>query len=332
MKKYTLMVLCLGLLIFSSCQHNGDEKLFSLSLDNTKDSVTYLYAEEFARIVNEMSDTMKVTIYPGAVLGNDRESIESLQIGDIDFVVQNTAPQVAFIPQAAIFDLFMLYQDIETVRRAMDSSFFDAIASCYEEKNIKLLGFADQHFRELTTNRRITSIEDFEGLKIRTMASPYHIRFWREIGANPTPMNWGEVYIALGQKTIDAQENPYESIVASRVYEQQKYVIETHHVPHLVSLIMNNKKFQSLSSEERHIIEEAAMRAKKKSRNDADQRLEAKKKVIEDAGLGILIPDQRLLFELKMRAKRANDVLKKSLDPKLLKILEEEIHADHSCP
>lgn len=328
MKKRILLLFIISLFLFSSCAHKEEKKLFSLSLDNTKDSVTYLYAEEFARLVGEMSDTMEIRIYPGAVLGNDRESIESLQIGDIDFVVQNTAPQVAFVPEAAVFDLFMLYEDIDTVRRVMDGPFFDAITPYYEAKRIKVLGFADQHFRELTTNREIRSIEDFEGLKIRTMASPYHIRFWREVGANPTPMNWGEVYIALGQKTIDAQENPYESIVASRVYEQQKYVIETHHVPHLVSLIMNLDTFHHLTDEEQRVITEAAKRATEKARKDADERLETKKKVVEDAGLTILTPSKEMLCAMRARAAVVNNALRKTLDPELVNILEEEIHAD----
>ena len=328
MKKRILFFLTACFFLFSSCAHKEEKRLFSLSLDNTKDSVTYLYAEEFARLVSEMSDTMEIRIYPGAVLGNDRESIESLQIGDINFVVQNTAPQVAFVPEAAIFDLFMLYEDIDTVRRVMDGRFFDAISPYYEAKRIKVLGFADQHFRELTSNREIRSPEDFVGLKIRTMASPYHIRFWREVGANPTPMNWGEVYIALGQKTIDAQENPYESIVASRVYEQQKYVIETHHVPHLVSLIMNADTYDHLTDEEKRVITEAAKRATEKARRDADERLALKRKVVEDAGLTILKPSEEMFRAMRARALVVNAALIRTLDPELVNILEEEIHAE----
>ena len=141
-------------------------------------------------------------------------------------------------------------------------------------------------------------------------------------------MNWGEVYIALVQKTIDAQENPYESIVASRVYEQQKYVIETHHVPHLVSLIMNLDTFDHLTDEERRVITEAAKRATEKARKDADERLETKKKVVEDAGLMILTPSEEMLHAMRERAAVVNDALRKTLDPELVNILEEEIHAD----
>lgn len=73
------------------------------------------------------------------------------------------------------------------------------------------------------------------------MENRYHLSFWKCLGANPTPMNFSKVYIGLQQKTIDAQENPCEVIASNRLYEQQDYVIETNHLPHLISLIVSEK-------------------------------------------------------------------------------------------
>ena len=87
----------------------------------------------------------------------------------------------------------------------------------------------------------LTSLSDFKGQKIRTMENPYHMAFWKSLKANPTPMTFSEVYIGLQQGTIDAQENPYEVIVSSRLYEQQDYVVETNHLPHLISLIVSDE-------------------------------------------------------------------------------------------
>ena len=83
----------------------------------------------------------------------------------------------------------------------------------------------------MSTNKEVTSFEDFSGQKIRTMENSYHLEFWSALGANPTPMNFSEVYIGLQQNTIDAQENPYEVIVSNNLYEQQDYVVETNHLP-----------------------------------------------------------------------------------------------------
>lgn len=105
---------------------------------------------------------------------------------------------------------------------------------------------ADQGFRVMSTNKAVNSFADFKGQKIRTMENSYHLAFWKALGANPTPMSFSEVYIGLQQHTIDAQENPYEVIVSNNLYEQQDYVVETNHLPHLISLIVNDEFFKDL--------------------------------------------------------------------------------------
>ena len=73
------------------------------------------------------------------------------------------------------------------------------------------------------------------------MENSYHMAYWKNLGASPTPMTFSEVYIGLQQGTIDAQENPYEVIVSNKLYEQQDYVVETNHLPHLISLIVSEE-------------------------------------------------------------------------------------------
>ena len=106
----------------------------------------------------------------------------------------------------------------------------------------------------MSTNKPVYSFSDFKGQKIRTMENSYHLAFWKAIGANPTPMSFSEVYIGLQQHTIDAQENPYEVIVSNNLYEQQDYVVETNHLPHLISLIVNDDFFRDLPEDEQEIM------------------------------------------------------------------------------
>ena len=87
--------------------------------------------------------------------------------------------------------------------------------------------------------------------------------YWKALGASPTPMTFSEVYIGLQQGTIDAQENPYEVIVSNKLYEQQDYVVETNHLPHLISLIVSEEFMKGLTDEQQQIIREAAETAKK---------------------------------------------------------------------
>lgn len=205
-----ILIFCISSLVLAAC-NNGDADnstySFELAMDSPEDTVTYLFGKKFAELVEEKSKgKIKITVYSSGQLGGDREICESVQNGDIAFVVQNTAPQVNFVPELAVFDLPNLFPNTEVARKVLDGPFFDTIAEKYEESNIKLLAYADQGFRVMTTNKKIETIEDFKGQKIRTMENPYHLAYWEALGANPTPMAFAEVYLGLQQGTIDAQE------------------------------------------------------------------------------------------------------------------------------
>ena len=128
----------------------------------------------------------------------------------------------------------------------------------------------------------------FKGQKIRTMENSYHLDFWSALGANPTPMNFSEVYIGLQQNTIDAQENPYEVIVSNKLYEQQDYVVETNHLPHLISLVVSKDFYDQLSAEDQQILVEAQKIARDYSRKASDERINQRIEVIEDSGTQIV--------------------------------------------
>ena len=215
--------------------------------------------------------------------------LESCKDGDIPFVVQNTAPQVTFMKDTAVFDMPALFDSIDEVREHVDNpKFMKLMQQVYNDGGYELLGYADQGFRVMTTNKKIESLADFKGQKIRTMENPYHMAYWKALGASPTPMTFSEVYIGLQQGTIDAQENPYEVIVSNKLYEQQDYVVETNHLPHLISLIVSEEFMKGLTDEQQQIIREAAETAKQYAREQSDERIASKIKTIEDSGTQII--------------------------------------------
>ena len=225
-----------------------------LGSSSPEDTVTQIYAEKFADEVDRLSDgKMKISVYPNSVLGGDRELLESCKDGDIPFVVQNTAPQVTFMKDTAVFDMPALFDSIDEVREHVDNpKFMKLMQQVYNDGGYELLGYADQGFRVMTTNKKIESLADFNGQKIRTMENSYHMTYWKALGASPTPMTFSEVYIGLQQGTIDAQENPYEVIVSNKLYEQQDYVVETNHLPHLISLIVSEAFMKGLTDEQHY--------------------------------------------------------------------------------
>lgn len=306
-KKIYMATAVLAAVLLSGCAKESDVQRYAwpLATSSPEDTVTQLFSEKFAEEVDRLSDgKMKIQVYPNSTLGGDRELLESCKDGDIPFVVQNTAPQVTFMKDVAVFDIPCVFDSIEEVRNKVDDAkFYGLMEDVYKDACYKLLGYADQGFRVMSTNKNITSLSDFKGQKIRTMENPYHMAFWKSLKANPTPMTFSEVYIGLQQGTIDAQENPYEVIVSSRLYEQQDYVVETNHLPHLISLIVSDEFFEGLSKKEQNVITEASEIAKKYAREQSDTRIAEKIKVIEESGTKIVPMSEELRQEVRDASK-----------------------------
>lgn len=287
-----LITFLLLVLISTGCGSNDEEQRYSwpLATASPEDTVTQIFAEKFAEETYRLSEgKMKIQVYPNSTLGGDRDLLETCADGDIPFIVQNTAPQVSFMSDLAVFDLPCVFDSLDDCRKKIDDpKFHTLISDVYTNGGYHLLGMADQGFRVMSTNKPITTIDDFKGLKIRTMENSYHLAFWNALGANPTPMSFSEVYIGLQQHTIDAQENPYEVIVSNRLYEQQDYVVETNHLPHLISLIVNDEFFQNLPKEDQDIMTEAATIATEYARKQSDTRISDKIRTIEESGTEIV--------------------------------------------
>ncbi len=318
-------VLLAGIMMTAAgCASASEEEVqryaWPLGTSSPEDTVTQIYAEKFAEEVDRLSDgTMKIQVYPNSVIGGDRELLESCKDGDIPFVVQNTAPQVTFMPDIAVFDMPCVYDNIEDIRRAVDNeAFLTQISKVYEDAGYELLGYADQGFRVMSTNKAVNSLEDFKGQKIRTMENSYHLQFWKQLGASPTPMTFSEVYIGLEQGTIDAQENPYEVIVSNKLYEQQDYVVETNHLPHLISLIVSDEFMEGLSEDQQEIIREAAEIAKEYAREQSDERIASRVETIEENGTTIITPSDELYAQIRENCQPVYDSIEEVVDPELV--------------
>lgn len=309
-----------GLMLTACGGRSGEQRYaYPLATASPEDTVTQIYAEKFAEEVDRLSEgRIKIQVYANSTLGGDRELLESCKDGDIPFVVQNTAPQVTFMPDLAIFDVPCAFEELDECREVLDDAEFSSLISeVYKKGGYQLLGIADQGFRVMSTNKAVKSIQDFKGQKIRTMENPYHLAFWKSVGANPTPMSFAEVYIGLQQHTIDAQENPYEVIVSNRLYEQQDYVVETNHLPHLITLIMNDEFFMDMPEEDQEILREAAAAATEYARQASDDRIADRVQTIEDSGTKILKIDEdtyRAIVDASMDVRAS---IQSKVDPKV---------------
>ena len=314
-----MILVTISALTLTGCKRSDEDNVqryaWPLATASPEDTVTQIFSEKFAEEVSRLSNgKMKIQVYANSTLGGDRDLLETCADGDIPFVVQNTAPQVAFMPDLAVFDLPCVFDTLDDCRETIDDpEFYNLISDVYTEGGYHLLGMADQGFRVMSTNKAVSDFSDFKGQKIRTMENSYHLAFWKSINANPTPMSFSEVYIGLQQHTIDAQENPYEVIVSNKLYEQQDYVVETNHLPHLISLIVNDEFFQDLSEEEQEIMTEAAKMATTYAREQSDERIADRVATIEESGTKIITLSDEVRNEIRENSKEVYNSIKENI-------------------
>ena len=159
-----LPVLFLGALfaalMLTACGGRGGEQRYAypLATASPEDTVTQIYAEKFAEEVDRLSEgRIKIQVYANSTLGGDRELLESCKDGDIPFVVQNTAPQVTFMPDLAIFDVPCAFEELDECREVLDDAEFSSLISeVYKKGGYQLLGIADQGFRIMSTRKFIS--------------------------------------------------------------------------------------------------------------------------------------------------------------------------------
>lgn len=210
-----------------------------------------LFGELIAKKVDEETKgKLTIDYYPNSQLGNDQELQAQMLAGDIDFVIAQTAQTVSFVPEVAIFDLPMVFAkyDAKTIDYALNKSPFNQmINEAYKAKNMRIMHYLQgATFRETTSNKKIGSLDDFKGLKIRTMENKYHMDFWKALGSSPTPLPWPEVYVSLQQGLVDAQENATDTCVGANLQEVQKYLIMTHHILYCNQFLINNSMYEGL--------------------------------------------------------------------------------------
>lgn len=226
-------------------------------------------------------------------LGNDTDLLRQMQNGDIDIVGCQIAPMVSFIPELAIFDLPMVFAkyDGDKINEVLngESETRAALDAAYEKAGMHLLGILQNGtYRLATANVNLQTLEDFKALQIRTMENSNHMAFWTDIGAEPTPLAWAEVYFALQSGTIDAQENAADTIVGANLSEVQSCLACTNHILYANQLNINKASWDALDPAYQAALEQAVSEAMEEMRTQLTEIDSENKKLLEDGGMNII--------------------------------------------
>lgn len=266
-----------------------------IGADSTgKGAAGQIFGEYVAQRVSEITGgKLTIDYHPNGDLGGDADLIRQMQANDIQLVVCQPAPIVSFIPEMAVFDLPMVFSkyDGDTIDGVLngENEFSTALGVAYEKADLHLLGFLQNATYRLTTaNRNLATLDDFKALQIRTMENSNHMAFWTAIGAEPTPLAWAEVYIALQNGTIDAQENAADTCVGASFQEVQKYLACTNHILYCNQICMSQEAWESLDPAYQAAIEQAVADAIAYMRPQLEQiDLDNKQKLV-DGGMTLI--------------------------------------------
>ena len=252
---------------------------------------------------------LKVEIYLNAQLGSDRELLESTQLGTVTMMGSGLTTYTNFVPALTAMDAPFLYDNAEQVYALFkDKEFRDMVDRVYAEQGYHFVGMTFQGFRTLTSNKEIKTVADCSGLPIRVIDSPTPMAVWRALGANPTPISFAEVYTALQQGVVQAQENPMELIYSQKFFEQQKYIIDTNHQIQPTLLVMNLNFYKSLPDDLRALVDEGLEVCLQTIRRYTDGNAAMYKQAMVDFGCQFIeiTPQARAEFQARTADVRAS--------------------------
>jgi tripartite ATP-independent transporter DctP family solute receptor len=253
----------------------------------------HLAATKFKELTEKYTNgEVKVTIFPNAVLGDERTLLERMKMGIVDAGVITSGPFVNFVPKFGVVDMPFLFRDAEHAYKVLDGPIGDKLFADLEPQGWKGLAWAERGFRNLTNNKRpINKPEDVAGLKIRLMQNPIYVDSFKALGANAVPMAWTEALTALQQHTIDGQENPLNVIVSFKLYESQKYLAITRHAYAPAPIIMSMMTWKKLTPAQQTAVLKAAREAAQYERDYDNQNEAGWLKELADKGMVITRPD-----------------------------------------
>jgi tripartite ATP-independent transporter DctP family solute receptor len=216
-------------------------------------------ANEFAKRANEkLAGKAKVVTYGSSQLGKDKELLQKLKLGTVDFALPSTVMSTV-ADEFGLFEMPYLVKDREHMGRIEEEIFWEKIAPAAEDKGYKILAVWENGFRHITNNKRPINVpDDLQGIKLRTPKGAWRVKMFKSYGANPTPMSFSEVFTALQTGVIDGQENPFAQIYSAKFQEVQKYLSLTGHVYTPAYITVGIEKWNSLPADVRQILEETA--------------------------------------------------------------------------
>lgn len=261
-------------------------------------SLQQLTAAEFTRRANErLAGTAEVKLFDSAQLGKDKELMQKLKLGTVHLALPSSIMS-SVADEFGLFDMPFLVKDRDHLGRIEEALFWSDMAPAAEARGYKVLAVWENGIRHITNNARpIMTPADLDGVKLRTPKSKWRVIMFKAWGANPTPMAFSEVFVALQTGVIDGQENPYTNIWAAKFAEVQKYLSVTGHVYSPAYPTAGKAAFAKLPADVQEVLQSTAREMAEWARAQGAAADDDLKNKLAGAGMTVNVADRAAFVE-----------------------------------
>src|SRR5712672_298811 len=243
----------------------------------------------------------EVRVFHSRQLGEEKETIEQTRAGAIDLNRTNVALIGTFVPAMNVLAMPFLFRSIEHLQKVLDGPIGNEILGSFEPYGFVGLAFYDSGARSIYNSvRPVTSMADLRGLRVRVQQSEQMVEMIRSLGADPVELPYGQVLTGLATKLIDGAENNWPSFVTTDHYKFAGYYMLTEHTMSPEVLVMSQKACATLSTEDKKIFREAALRSSQFMRGGGHDLEDQSRKRAETSGVTIVTDFDRKPFEQAM--------------------------------
>lgn len=259
-----LIIIVTGILMLAGCQTDEDHKVFRIAYAMAPGGTSHMGAVHLKELVKEKSGgELIVKLYPGGILGKQASLIEGIQLKSVDLVIAGPSIIGNYAPKYGLIEAPFLFRDYDHLDKILYGPIGKEIEKAVSgHRGLYFVDFFHRGPRYLTTtNTIIRTPLDLKGLKLRVPELPVYIRSWKIFGANPTPLDYSDMFIALKQGVVEGQENPLEVICSSHLYEVQKYIMDTKHLLSFYLLVIGDEFYEKYTEQEQEILLRSAHEA-----------------------------------------------------------------------
>ncbi|MEZ0309189.1 MAG: sialic acid TRAP transporter substrate-binding protein SiaP, partial [Ramlibacter sp.] len=226
--------------------------------------------EEFKKRTN---GKFEITVFPASSLGKESDINQGLQLGTVDIILTGASFASNSYPRLAVSYYPFTFRDADHVIAYGKSDIFRELTAGYKQATGNTVTALTYYgARHSTSNKLFKNCDEMKGLKMRVPDSPAYTALPRACGANPTPIAFAEVYLALQNGTVDAQENPLPTIEAKKFYEVQKNIILTGHISDALLTVVSPSALAKMSPAEQKLFADISIEAAEHATNDIRKR------------------------------------------------------------